>query len=238
MTAFQTARDRARAEITSEIITVAGRHLAEFGAAALSIRAVARELGMTPSAMYRYFRGRDELLTVLISRAFNALGAEAEQADERARESGLGPVLRWSGVCRAVRAWALAHPHDFALIYGSPVPGYSAPRETVGPATRLPRTLAAILPAAVADGSRRPPGRPLPAPRLIHEAVLADFPVPPPPFEDLIERSLLVWTALIGTISFELFGHFDNTVTDPAAYFDAAMTLAAQTAGLVTDDRG
>lgn len=232
MTTFQTARDRARAEITREIVAVAGRHLAEFGAAALSIRAIARALGMTPSAMYRYFSSRDELLTVLITDAFDALGERAEAADGLARGAGFGPARRWLEVCREVRAWALAHPHDFALIYGSPVPGYAAPLDTIGPATRLPHTLARILTDAVTDGSLRPPEHPLPPPRLIHPAVLATFPLPPPPFEDLIERSLLVWTALVGTISFELFGHFENTVTDLAAYFDAAMRVAASTAGL------
>ena len=62
--------------------------------------------------------------------------------------------------------------------------------------------------------------------------MLASYAAPPPPYEDLIERSLLLWISLIGTISFELFGHLHNTVTDYAAYFDVAVALSAQCAGL------
>src|SRR3954451_7681714 len=122
MTASRTARERVRAELTKEITDIARRQLATEGAGGLSLRAVARELGMVSSAIYRYFPSRDDLLTALIVDAYDDLGtcAEASVADG-ARESAL---VRWQGVCRAVRAWALAHPHEYALLYGSPVPGY------------------------------------------------------------------------------------------------------------------
>jgi AcrR family transcriptional regulator len=232
MSAYQTARNRARAELTREIAATARRQLAEVGAAGLSLRAVARDLGMSPSAMYRYYRSRDEILTALITEAYNALGSAAEAADAQARARGLDPGRRWLDVCRAVRGWARANPHEFALIYGTPVPGYTAPADTIAPATRLTHTLAGILTDAAAAGTLQPPARPIPPPRLIHPAVLQAYGSPPAPFEDLIERALLVWTALIGTISFELSGQFANTVTDLTAYFDAVMTIAAETAGL------
>src|SRR5215207_3373039 len=101
-----TARERVRAEITAEITDAARRQLAEVGAAALSLRAVARELGMASSAVYRYFPSRDELLTRLIIDGYDALGAVAEHADDPAAP----PEERWLSVCRATRAWALAHP--------------------------------------------------------------------------------------------------------------------------------
>jgi hypothetical protein len=84
----------------------------------------------------------------------------------------------------------------------------------------------------VASGELHPPESVLPGPRLIAAEVLASYAAPPPPYEDLIERSLVLWIALIGTISFELFGHLHNTVTDYAAYFDAAMAISAGCAGL------
>src|SRR3954467_4058552 len=121
-----TARERVRAELTADIADAARRQLAEVGAAALSLRAVARELGMASSAVYRYFPSRDDLLTRLIIDGYDDLGSAAEDADDPAA----APHDRWMAVCRAVRHWAVAHPYEYALLYGSPVPGYEAPRDT------------------------------------------------------------------------------------------------------------
>src|SRR4051812_10674543 len=127
------ARERVRAELTAEITDAARRQLGEVGAAALSLRAVARDVGMVSSAVYRYFPSRDDLLTRLIIDGYDALGLAAETADDPSAT----PVERWLTVCRAVRAWALAHPHEYALLYGSPVPGYAAPADTVPAAARV-----------------------------------------------------------------------------------------------------
>jgi AcrR family transcriptional regulator len=232
MNAPRTAREKARAELTLQIKAVARRLIERDGAAALSLREVSRELGMGASTLYRYFSSRDELLTALIIEAFNQLGAAAEDADAAARAAGADCGARWLAACRAVRGWALEHPHEFALVYGSPVSGYEAPGDTVGPATRITRVLAEILGDALASGQLHPPASVLPGPRLIAAQVLAGYAAPPPPYEDLIERALLLWIALVGTISFELFGHLRNTVTNYAAYFDAAITISAHCAGL------
>src|SRR5947207_15382093 len=116
MNASRTARERVRAELTREITETARRHLATEGAAGLSLRAVARDLGMVSSAIYRYFPSRDDLLTALIIDGYNAVGAAVEAAE------GAVPRLdfpgRWFATCRALRAWALAHPHEYALVYG------------------------------------------------------------------------------------------------------------------------
>src|SRR5436309_14691446 len=98
----RTARDRARAELTGEIKAVARRHLAEQGSAALSLRAVAREVGMVSSAVYRYFPSRDDLLTALIVDAYDAVGAAAEEALAANRRRGAG--ARWLAVSQAIRA--------------------------------------------------------------------------------------------------------------------------------------
>jgi len=136
-----TARERVRAEITGEITDAARRQLAEVGAAALSLRAVARELGMASSALYRYFPSRDDLLTRLIIDGYDALVEAAETADD----PSVAPVQRWLAVCRAVRRWARDHPHEYALLYGSPVPGYSAPQDTVPAAARVAVVLGRVV---------------------------------------------------------------------------------------------
>ena len=165
-----------RAELALEIKEAARRQLASEGAAALSLRAVARDLGMVSSALYRYFPSRDDLLTALIVDAYDALGAAAEAADAACSSDHFGE--RWLAICRAVRRWALEHSHEYALIYGSPVPGYHAPKETtVAPATRVAGVLAGLLSNAAHAGvlhlrmpcPRRlplsPPMRPVFAPR-------------------------------------------------------------------------
>src|ERR1700685_3961407 len=106
----RTARERVREEMTAEILAVAGAHVARDGAAAISLRSIARDLGMAPSAIYRYFDGRDALLSALILSAYGALADEAERAADEA-ERGTDQEGRWLAVPRAMRLWALEHPH-------------------------------------------------------------------------------------------------------------------------------
>ena len=140
MTATRTARERARAELTQVIKDEARRQLAEVGAHGLSLRAVARELGMVSSALYRYFPSRDRLLTELIVDAYNAVGEAAESAAHTGDQR-----QRWHAIWQATRKWAKAHPHEYALIYGSPIPGYEAPQDTVIPAGRVGLALSAVV---------------------------------------------------------------------------------------------
>ena len=134
MTPTTGRRARLRAELVQEIKDEARRQVTESGAPALSLRAVARELGMVSSGIYRYFPSRDELLTALIIDAYNDIGA-AERADASCDRCDF--FGRWRAACGAARSWALEHPHEYALVYGSPVPGYRAPQDTVGPASRV-----------------------------------------------------------------------------------------------------
>jgi AcrR family transcriptional regulator len=152
--ASRTARERARAELTREIKEEARRQLAIAGAEGLSLRAVARQLGMASSALYRYYPSRDDLLTALIVDAYNAMGESAERAiaDVVPDASGMMARARWLAACHAIRAWAVANPHEYALIYGSPVPGYRAPRDTIGPAARVPLAFIGVLRDALATG--------------------------------------------------------------------------------------
>src|ERR1700743_3471809 len=133
MSAVRTARERVRAELIREIKDEARRQAATASAGGLSLRAVARELGMASSALYRYFPSRDDLLTALIIDAYDALGEKAERAAGAVRPRS-DTRARWRAPAGTVRAWARAHPHEYALLYGTPVPGYSAPQATVAPA--------------------------------------------------------------------------------------------------------
>jgi AcrR family transcriptional regulator len=224
-------RERARAEITSEIVR-AGRHqLATDGAAALSLRAVARELGMVSSAVYRYVANRDELLTLLIIEAYDALGAAVEEA--AAPAPGRSPAARFVAAGRAVRAWAIANPHQYALLYGSPVPGYEAPQDTIGPASRVTLALVGIVADAHRDGQLRTPAGPdeLPAAlrrdfAAIRAAAGSDLP------DDVIVAMIAAWTQLFGMVSFELFGQTRNVIEAHAALFDATVMTMASTLGL------
>jgi AcrR family transcriptional regulator len=214
-----TARERVRAELTAEIADSARRQLAAVGAAALSLRAVARELGMASSAVYRYFPSRDDLLTRLIIDGYDDLGAAAEAADVPADP----PRERWLAVCRAARGWARSHPHEYALLYGSPVPGYQAPEDTVPAAARVGVVLGRILTDAAHSGQLpTAPGEQDPG--LLDPAVLDALGGDHPALDDTVRvRALMGWSSLFGTISFELFGHFVGSVEDGDRYFDRVM---------------
>lgn len=226
-------RARVRAEMTDEIKAVARRHLAAEGAN-LSLRAVARDMGMVSSALYRYFASRDDLLTALILDAYNALGAAVEEADgavsDRADLRG-----RWRSATRAVRGWALASPAEYALLYGSPVPGYAAPQETIVAAARTPVVLARILADGAASGEVTQPR--FPAPLQLAGPVRADMAlaragVAPDIPEELMLAGITGWLQMFGCVSFELFGQFNNVIEARAEFFEQQMELMADLTGL------
>ena len=225
-TTAPTARDRARAELTEEIKIVARRHLAEQGTAALSLRAVAREVGMVSSAVYRYFPSRDDLLTALIVDAYNAVGAAAETALAANRRRNA--AARWLAVSEAIRAWALAQPQEYALIYGSPVPGYAAPPDTIDPAGRIALALLQIVVDGVASGEITE-GDAASVPRVVHAdfAELRASAAPGVP-DAVMSRTFLAWSELLGSISLEMFGHLHNVIHDYDAYFTFQMRRCAE----------
>ncbi|MGD0082107.1 MAG: TetR/AcrR family transcriptional regulator [Acidimicrobiales bacterium] len=231
MDAPTTARARIRAELTREIKDEARRQLAVEGAPALSLRAVARELGMVSSALYRYFASRDDLLTALIIDAYDAIGAAAEAAD-RSCDHG-DHEARWMAIGRAIRRWALEHPHEYALVYGSPVPGYRAPSETIVPASRVTLILAGLVADAYWAGALvAPPDLPPTPPQLRREAkrIAAEAMGGVP--AQLVVRALMAWTQIFGIVSFELFGHLVGVVEDREGFFDQSLRLTGEEIGL------
>jgi AcrR family transcriptional regulator len=228
MTASRTARERVRAELTREITDIARRQLATEGAGGLSLRAVAREMGMVSSAIYRYFPSRDDLLTTLIIDSYNALGEAVERADAAAPPGDF--TRRWLAVCHAVREWAVTHPHEYALIYGSPVPGYQAPQDTIAARVRDVAVLSRIISEAWAAGAVRVPEEE--PPREL-EADSAGFRELMPGAPDaVIWRAVTAWTSLYGWVGFEVFGQFNNTIEDRRTAFGHSMLILAGTIGL------
>ncbi|MFF5477848.1 TetR/AcrR family transcriptional regulator [Streptomyces sp. NPDC012935] len=223
----QGARARARMEVTAAIKDEARRQLAAEGAAKLSLRAVARELGMVSSALYRYFPSRDDLLTALIIDAYDSLGESAEAAHGKAADAG--PVGRWTAVAEAVRDWALRHPHEYALIYGSPVPGYTAPDTTVPPASRVGLLFIGILRDAHQHSGLTEP--PLSAElRPEAERMAADLAPDLPPAT--VAALIAAWAQLFGLVGFELFGQFHRVVEDRETFFRDAVGRLARGVGL------
>lgn len=231
----RTARDWARVRLTEQILAAARTQLATEGASALSLRAIARELGMSSSAIYRYFPSRDELLTTLIIEAYNGVGAAAEAAEAPIDRQDLAGRMR--AACNAVRDWALANPHMYALIYGSPVPGYQAPRDTVGPASRVSTLLTTVLVEGylsgrvrddVLQGALSDPEQAAMAP--IMQQLPEGFP------QVLFARGLEVFVGLFGAVSFELFGQFHNVIEetpeDRHVWFNVLVTRWISVVGL------
>jgi AcrR family transcriptional regulator len=226
------ARARARAEVRAAILATASAHVAERGAGELSLRAVARDLEMVSSAMYRYFASRDELLTALIVEAYDSLGETTEAAVDAT--AGQPPCARWVAAALAIRGWAMAHRHDYALLYGTPVPGYAAPDDTVVPGTRVSRALVRIVGDAAHDGQLSPPTAGVAVSATTSEsfvALRAELDLDGVTDETILAL-VLAWTQLFGLLTFELFGQTRNFVHDDEQLFADAVTAMAHHLGL------
>lgn len=207
-THLRTPRERARAQTIADIVRLGREHLATHGAAALSLRAVARDLGVVSSAVYRYVASRDELLTLLLVDAYNELGDAVDVAvNARPEDDSAG---RFQALGLAVREWALREPARYGLLFGSPVPGYQAPAgQTTTPGTRVIYRLVGILDAAYRAGALiAPEGAAVVPPALAADlqSIRSGLGLAVP--DSLMANGVLVWTSLFGAVSFEVFGQY------------------------------
>ena len=203
-----------------EAIKAAARQqMAAEGTAAISLRGIARDLGVTAPALYRYFADRDDLITDLLLDAFNAL-ADAMIAAEAAPPRD-HYAERLIGVMTAYRDWALEHPTDFQLIYGNPIPGYVAPSEkTIPAATRAFDSVVSALGDALAASILKPPFPPDDVPSQITDAlagVAANEQYPYPPI--VLYLAVYGWTRIHGMVILELLDDTQPIVGDTAAFF-------------------
>ncbi|MDJ1639564.1 TetR/AcrR family transcriptional regulator [Streptomyces pakalii] len=202
-----TPRERYRAQVRAEIKQHAWEQIATAGASALSLNAIAKRMGVSGPALYRYFAGRDELITELIRDAYRSL-ADAVHATA---VTGADPAA----LAHVLRDWALADPHRYFLIYGTPVPGYHAPDEITGISQEIMADLLTAWTAFEPDA----PASPFAAHLADHRDWAGDHPAPP----GVLRRALAFWTRLHGVLSLELAGHFAGMGFDPALLFRAEL---------------
>ncbi len=223
------SRAENRIEQTRAIQAAGRRHLAEVGPAALSLRAIAREVGLVSSAVYRYFPSRDDLLTALIVESYDELGDAVEAADAGQDRDDL--AARLAAVCHALHDWARANPHEYALLYGSPVPGYAAPDTTIPAAGRNTGALLAHAAASEEAGHRLAPTAPLTEAERSALGPVFEAAGSPVSGERLL-RWLMAWKTLFGHVSLELFGHMHRGVLDYDAHFAQVVDQLAADLGL------
>ena len=196
-------RGRYRAQVQAEIKQHAWEQLATSGVAALSLKAIAKQLGLSGPALYRYYASRDELITALIRDAYRSLA----DAVRTAYESGADVA----GLARTVREWAVSDPQRYLLIYGTPVPGYQAPPDT----TAISTEIMTVVTEAYRRAGTVTPGTPFEAHLDSHRQWAADQSAP----TAVLRRALQFWTRLHGVLSLELAGHFGGMGFDPALLF-------------------
>lgn len=220
-------------ELPAVIKASARQLLVKLGAGGLSLDVLASDSGLAVTDVEAVFPHRDDLLTALVIDAYNESGAAMEQADQTARDAHAPAGERLLAVTRALRQWSFDNPAEFTLIYGSPVPGYHAPQDTVPPASRTPAVLAAIVRSALEAGELTPPRRTVSGPSLLlPEAVALFGGTPEAPFSDIIERGIVLWSNLIGLLVFQVFSRTHDSVRDQSAFFDYAIAVAAESIGL------
>lgn len=218
-----TSRARARADMEARILAAGQEQLAERGAAALSLREIARSLGVVSSAVYRYVASRDELLTLLLVDAYGDL-ADAVDSAVAATDS---PRAALTALARTLRTWGRAHPAQWALLYGSPVPGYAAPAErTSGPGKRVTATLLAI--AVLGAPRRHAPSDPY---ARFLSAGTQDLCTPASPAQ--AAAAVETWAALVGAVSTEIFGQLGPIAPEAGAeILDDIASAQAERLGL------
>jgi AcrR family transcriptional regulator len=214
-------RERARTELTAEIVRLARLQVEQEGATNLSLRAIARDLGMVSSAIYRYFASRDELLTRLIIESYDHLGEAVESADRTVKRRN-DFLARWRAMTHAIRHWAFANPAEYGLLFGTPVPGYAAPTDTIGPASRYTVVLIQLVVDMEAAGHRS--SEKVPAGLRRDYAIFRKrFEVPAS--DAMLMAGMTAWANVMGAINLELFGHFHNVIDTPGALFDAVVDM-------------
>jgi AcrR family transcriptional regulator len=201
-----TPRARARIRTNERILEVGRDHLAQYGAAALSLRAIARDLDLVSSAVYRYVASRDDLLTMLVVDAYTELADQVSAAHSAAPANDHREQVRRS--CNAFHDWAVAEPSRYALLYGSPVPGYQAPADqTTEPGTRV----VALLMRTIADAAAS--GRPTGPASVAETTDAVDFDSIRAEFgldidDQHLHGAIALWATVVGLTSLEVFGQF------------------------------
>ncbi|MEV4225310.1 TetR/AcrR family transcriptional regulator [Nonomuraea sp. NPDC049725] len=213
-------RERFREQVREDVKAAALEQLAAGGAHAISINAISKELGVSGSALYRYFPSRDDLLTALVIDAYEDL------RDTLAQELGADapdrtPEDRFRALTRAYRAWAVAQPHRYELLFKPPIPGYDAHSATLANAAR---SLMAILLSSLAELTQAGDTRTRP---YQNEEVLAARTAGAAEFR----TAVAVWSCLHGIVSLELGGGLAAMTIDTDTLFEHEIQVLIERIG-------
>jgi len=236
-----TRRDRVRAATIEEIKGTARQLLVDEGPDAVSLRAIGRAMGMTAPALYRYFGGREDLLQHVCGDIFTEIAADVHAAIAQAGQASGGDMTtKMIGACRAFRGWALAHPPEFGLLFGTPLPGLEVLHEGAGGAASVVAECADKLsiefltlffelwtkhPFPVPADDEIDPGLLAQLVRY-RDALGADLPA------GAVLTFLRCWVRLYGMVTLEVFGHLHFALDDASALFDYTLTELAGLVGL------
>jgi AcrR family transcriptional regulator len=227
-----TRREKLRNNTIDEIKQLARQQMAAEGATGISLRAIARDMGMTVTALYRYFASYDDLITELIVDAFNAL-ADHVDAAQAAQPHDNYPARLWAAMW-AYREYARQFPHEFALIYGTPIPNYHAPRERTVPATtRTYLVFGRIVHEAIVAGVLHPSAEHV----TIYNAMSEQLKHLPPAIGQLVTSQGLAivgigWARMHGIVMLELFGHLQPVIGDVDVLYRHELTTLFATMGI------
>jgi len=241
-------RDRLRAATIDEIISTARRLLVKDGPEAVSLRAIAREMGMTAPGLYRYFGNYEELVRYLTASIFTELGNDIGQAIEAAEPPATAPgdpmraklTVKMVAACREFRRWALNHRGEFALLFGVPLPGLDDGRYDLadecalafaGTFFRLFLELWQKTPFPVPDDAQIDPGLRDQLSRY-RDALGASIPLGAALPLGAVLTFLRCWTLLYGAVAMEVFGHMRFALEDPAPMFEITLGDLAALVGL------
>jgi AcrR family transcriptional regulator len=241
-----TRRDRLRAATSQEIIQVARRLLVTEGSPAMSLRAIAREMGMTAPALYRYYPSLEDLVRHVVADIFTELTGELEAAigaaSPASEENGPGhaePTVRSTAhglitACRAFRAWAIAHPAEFGLLFGTPLPGIDL--EHPDPLLDCGISFGGVFLSLITDlwqiKAFEVPSDDEIDPELLpqlasyRDTLGTDLPA------GVLQTFLRCWVLLYGTVTLEVFGHMKFALGNPAPMFELMLADLAAMIGL------
>lgn len=223
----QTRRERLRIATVLEIKDTARQQMLEQGTAALSLRAIARQMDMSVAALYRYFSSRDDLITALIVDSFSNLGVALTNAYESHQQMAFRE--QFLNLMRAYRCWAIEHPIEYVLILGNPIPGYNAPMAVTQPiAQQAFEPLSHVLFDLWSAGAitipveyEQLPESIVPQLQIWSERFFhtGNVQVTSQIFS-LLYFGIVIWSRLHGMVTLELFNQLEPMIGNPEAFFE------------------
>ena len=216
-------RNQSPSNLKEHILRSAWEQIAQAGAPALSLRAVARKLHITAPAIYNYFPSRDALVTALIVDAFNAFGETQAQSIATIPAEAYAARLRALGL--AYRRWAISYPERYQLIFGVPIAGYTAPTEATLPAaSRSMASLVSVLASAHTAGKLKSESLSPMTPRL--RAMLMEWPLVGGQVDpEVLYLALVTWSFVHGLVSLEINRQYPSSLTDSDDFYSRAIDL-------------